>query len=70
MLMKNTSVIVALIIGVSLIASAAILSSAIKAYGHSLEQAALYQPRSSVPDHFTFSLESGDSPVRFDVNSK
>jgi hypothetical protein len=69
--MKNTSVIVALIVGVSLIVSAAILSSAIKQYGRSLESAASNQPRSvDVPSRFTVSLESGSSPVRFDVNSK
>ncbi len=70
--MKNTSVIVALIVGVSLIVSAAILSSAIKQYGGSLERAAHSSARSvvDIPSHFTVSLESGNSPVRFDVNSK
>jgi hypothetical protein len=69
--MKNTSVIVALVVGVSLIISAAILSSALKDYGRSLERAATYQPRSvSIPEHFKISLESGSSPVRFDLNSK
>jgi hypothetical protein len=68
--MKNTSVVVALVVGVSLIVSTAILSSAIKQYGRSLEQAASNQPRSvGIPEHFTVSLESGHSPVRFDVNS-
>ncbi|MBA4149992.1 MAG: hypothetical protein H0X66_17915 [Verrucomicrobia bacterium] len=69
--MKNTSVIVALVVGVSLIVSAAILSSAIKDYGRSLERAASNQPRTvKMPERFTVSLESGNSPVRFDVNSK
>jgi hypothetical protein len=69
--MKNTSVIVALIVGVSLIVSAAILSAAIKEYGRSLEKAASNQPHpGSIPSHFTVSLESGNSPVRFDVNRK
>ena len=70
--MKNTSIFVALIVGISLIVSAAILSSAIKGYGYSLEKAAANQARSGVniPNHFTVSLESGNSPVRFNVNSK
>jgi len=71
--MKNTSVIVALIVGISLIVSAAILSSGIKEYGRSLERAAGKQPRSvsvDMPSRFSISLESGNTPVRFDVNSK
>lgn len=69
--MKNTSVIVALAIGVSLIVSVAMMSAAIKEYGRSLERAASNQPRSAgIPEHFTVSRQSGGSPVRFDVNNK
>ena len=71
--MKSTSVIVALVVGVSLIVSAAILSDAIKAYGRSLEIAAANQPRSAginIPANFTVRVEGGGNPLRFDVNSK
>jgi len=70
-LMKNTSVIVAIVVGISLIVSAAILSSAIKDYGHSLERAASSQPRPlDIPSKFTLSVEGGNSPLRVDVKSK
>jgi hypothetical protein len=46
--MKNTTVIVALICGLSLIISAAIVSSAVKSYGQSLERAALNGPKTSL----------------------
>jgi hypothetical protein len=70
--MKNTSVIVALVVGVSLIISAAILSSAIKSYGRSLEIAAANQPRFSLPGGFTLDLRlsDGGNPMRFDVTTK
>jgi len=69
--MKNTSVIVALVAGVSFIISAAILSSAIKAYGRSLEIAAASQPRLSIPPGFTLDLRLSDGgrPMRFDVTT-
>ena len=69
--MKYTSVIVALIVGVTLIVSTAILSSAIKEYGRSLVEAARHQPRpNQIPSRFTFSFEGGKHPLRFDVNGK
>ena len=73
--MKYTSVIVALIVGVTLIVSTAIFSfaikDAIKEYGRSLEKAAIHQPRPmDMPSRFTVSFEGGKNPLRFDVNSK
>ena len=72
--MKYTSVIVALIVGVTLIVSTAIFSSAIKEYGRSLEKAAIHQPNPmiipQIPQRFTVSFEGGKNPLRFDVNSK
>jgi len=69
--MKYTSVIVALIVGVTLIVSTAIFSSAIKEYGRSLEKAAIHQPNPMIiPQRFTVSFEGGKNPLRFDVNSK
>ena len=71
--MKNTSVIVALVIGASLIISAAILSSAIKSYGRSLEIAAANEPRGwSLPSSFSLDLRLSDNgnPMRFDVTTK
>jgi hypothetical protein len=72
--MKNTSVIVALICGVSLIISVFILSSAIESYGRSLERAASNQPRTSIdiPRTITLDLRLGDNgaPMRFDVSTK
>jgi hypothetical protein len=71
--MKSIYVIVALVFGVSLIVSTAILSSAIKAYGRSLEIAAINQPRvNGIPTSYsaTVSLVGGNLPLRFDVNSK
>jgi hypothetical protein len=66
--MKNTSVIVALIVGICLIVSTAILSSAIKDYGRSLAGAAFHQPRPVViPERFTVSFQGGNSPLRFEV---
>jgi hypothetical protein len=69
--MKNASVIVALVVGVSLIISAAILSSAIKAYGRSLEIAATNQPRLGIPPGFTVDLRlsDGGNPMRFNVTT-
>jgi hypothetical protein len=69
--MKNGSIVVALIVGVSLMVSTAFIASAIKEYGRSLERAASAQRPASwpFPDHITLSLESGKSPVRFAVNS-
>jgi hypothetical protein len=69
--MKNASVIVALIIGVSLIIASAILASAIKDYGRSFEAASRHQPGSiNIPSSFVVRMESGNSPLRFDVTSK
>jgi hypothetical protein len=71
--MKNTSVIVAIVAGVSLIISSAILSSAVKAYGRSLEIAAAHQPPAfSIPSSFTFDLRLSDNgnPMRVDVTTK
>jgi len=71
--MKNTAIIVALIAGISLITATAIMASAIKAYGRSLELAAANQPRSwSLPSSFTFDLRLSDNgnPMRFEVSSK
>jgi hypothetical protein len=71
--MKNTSITVAMVFGVSLIISAAMLSSAIKSYGRSLEIAAANQPRSfSIPSSFSLDLRLSDNgrPMRFDVTSK
>jgi len=71
--MKTASIIVALVVGVSLIISAAILSSAIRSYGRSLEIAAANQPRSfSIPSSYTLDFRLGDNgrPMRFDVNTK
>jgi hypothetical protein len=70
--MKNTSVIVALICGVSLVISAALVANAIKSYGGSLVQAAQCEPRISLPTGFTVDLRlSGDgNPMRFDVTTK
>jgi hypothetical protein len=69
--MKNQPVIVAFVVGVSLIISAAIFSSAIKAYGRSLEIAAANQPRFSIPSGFTVDLRLSDSnPLRFDVSTR
>ncbi len=71
--MKNPSVIVALVCGASLIVSAAMLSSAIKSYGRSLEIAASNQPRNwSLPSSFMLDLRLSDngSPMRFDVSTK
>jgi hypothetical protein len=71
--MKNTSIIVALVCGVSLIVSAALVSSAIKSYGRSLERAAQLEPRSSsLPSSYTIDLRLSDNgrPMRFDVSTK
>ena len=71
--MKNTSIIVALICGASLVITAAIMASAIKSFGRSLEQAALNEPRSwSLPSTFMLDLRLSDNgnPMRFDVTTK
>jgi hypothetical protein len=71
--MKNTSVIVALICGVSLVISAALVSSGIKSYGRSLEIAAAHQPTNwQFPSSFSLDLRLSDNgnPMRFDVTTK
>ncbi len=69
--MKNTSVMVALVAGISLMVSTAFLSSAIKEYGRSLERVASSTPRAvDIPSRFTVSFEGGHSPLRFDMNTK
>lgn len=72
--MKSTSIIVALICGVSLTVSVFILSSAIETYGRSLERAAANQPRMSIdiPSSITLDLRLSDngSPMRFEVSTK
>ena len=68
--MKNTSVIVALVAGISLILSASILAFAIREYGQSLERASDHQPRPvDIPSRITVSLESGMNPLKFNVNT-
>lgn len=69
--MKHQSVIVAIVAGISLIVSVSILSSALRDYGRSLERAASNQrnPTVTVPDHFRISFESGNSPVRLNVDT-
>ena len=67
--MKNTSASVAIIVSVALVASAFMLSSAIKEFGRSLESAAAQQRHTAqFPSRFTISFEGGNSPVRFDAN--
>ncbi len=71
--MKNTSVLVALIIGIAIIVSSAMFSSAVKAFGRSLEVAAANQPRGwSLPSGFTLDLRLSDNgnPMRFEVSTK
>jgi 6-phosphogluconolactonase/glucosamine-6-phosphate isomerase/deaminase len=65
--MKNTSVIVALIAGVSLIVAAALVSSAIKESAHSFEKAV---EAAASNRHFTVGLEGGGSPLRFALSSQ
>jgi hypothetical protein len=69
--MKQSSVIVAIVIGVSLIVSVSILSSALRDFGRSLERAAINQraPTFTVPDRFRIGFESGSSPVRLNVDT-
>ena len=69
--MKYPSIIISLIVGGSLVISAALVASAVKEYGHSMERAATNQPRlAPIPPHIKVFLEGGGSPVRLDVNSK
>jgi hypothetical protein len=71
--MKNTSIIVALICGVSLVISAAFVSSAIKSYGRSLEIAAAHQANGwPFPSSFSLNVRLSDdgNPMRFDVTTK
>ena len=69
--MKNTAVQIAIIAGISIIVCTFMLSSAIKEYGRSLEKAAAVQSHVvTIPSQFTFRVEGGNSPLRFDVNSK
>lgn len=69
--MKNTPLLVAMIIGIALTVSAALLSSAIKDYGRSLEKAA---PNSAFPLHIpsdlTLRLVCVNQPLRLQVTEK
>ncbi len=68
--MKHPSVIAAIVVGISLIISVSILSFALRDYGRSLVRAAGSQPNPTIiiPDHFRISFDSGNSPVRLNVN--
>lgn len=68
--MKHPAVIVAFVIGVSLMVSAGLLSSAIKEYGRSIEKAASHRdPAVNIPSSFTVSFQGGASPLRIESNS-
>lgn len=69
--MKNPSVTVALIIGVSLIVASSILASAIKDFGRSVDTAARNQRNPvQIPSRFDVIMETGSSPLRVDVTTK
>lgn len=71
-LLKNTTVLVALIVGICVIICTSMLSAAIMAYGRSLERVAEIQRPSSIPNFpssFRVHIEGGN-PLRFDVNTK
>ncbi len=61
--MNKTSIIASITLGLSLIISASILSSAIKAHGGSIERAAFNQ-RPEIPGSLIIKHEAGRSPVR------
>jgi len=61
--MNKTYIIASLVLGLSLIISASILSSALKAHGVSIERAAFNQ-RPEIPGSLILQHETGRSPVR------